>query len=113
MADYFFGSCFVYILKCADDSYYVGHTNNLEARLKDHNEGKKNGYTAARLPVLLVYAQEFETREEAFRVERQIKGWSRRKKEALIESKIDLLKHYASRTKALKKAEIRHLKLDN
>lgn len=103
MSYQFLVSCFVYILKCADDSCYVGHTTNLEARLKSHSEGQVCGYTAARLPVIMVYTREFETRDEAFWFERQIKGWSRRKKEALIQNKIDTLKEFASRTKAYKK----------
>ena len=102
MSYQFLVPCFVYILRCADDSYYVGHTTNLEARIMSHSEGQVCGYTAARLPVTMVYAREFETRDEAFRLERQIKGWSRRKKEALIENKIDQLKKFASRSKVSK-----------
>jgi putative endonuclease len=75
----------VYMLKCADNSYYVGHTEHLENRLMQHHYKKyPNCYTATRLPVKLIYSQEFNTREEALASERQIKGWSRKKKEALI-----------------------------
>jgi putative endonuclease len=74
----------VYILKCADDSYYTGHTDNLEARVWQHNNGKLDGYTSSRLPVELVFSQDHPTREEALASERQIKGWSRKKKEAMI-----------------------------
>jgi predicted GIY-YIG superfamily endonuclease len=77
-------SFWVYILKCADDSYYVGHTDNLDARMWHHNEGKIAGYTSTRLPVRLVFSQDHPTREEALASERQIKGWSRKKKEAMI-----------------------------
>lgn len=102
MSNYFLDSCFVYILKCNDGSYYVGHTNNVDARLNAHMQGEDCEYTALRLPVILVYAKEFETRDEAFKVERQIKKWSRKKKEALVENKMDQLKQLASRSKHFK-----------
>ncbi len=75
----------VYILHCADDSYYVGMTNNLKARTKQHEEGVNEGsYTAARRPVKLVWWQEYIYVNDAIAREKQIKGWSRAKKEALI-----------------------------
>ena len=75
----------VYILKCADNSYYTGHTDDLEKRLSQHRQQYfKSCYTATRLPVKLVFCQEFATREEALASERQIKGWSRKKKEAMM-----------------------------
>lgn len=74
----------VYILRCSDSSYYTGHTDNLEARIGLHQSGECDGYTAARLPVELVWSQECTTREEALGAEMQIKGWSRKKKEALM-----------------------------
>ena len=74
----------VYILKCADNTYYTGHTDNLEKRIGEHQTGEVEGYTSTRLPVVLVFAQEFPSREEAFLSERRIKGWGRKKKEALI-----------------------------
>ncbi len=77
-------SFWVYILRCADDSYYTGHPDNLEKRLAEHQSGIYDGYTSARLPVTLVFSQEFSTRLEALICERQIKGWSRKKKEAMI-----------------------------
>ena len=77
-------SFWVYILRCADDSYYTGHTDNLEKRLAEHQSGICDGYTSARFPVTLVFSQEFSTRLEALICERQIKGWSRKKKEAMI-----------------------------
>jgi predicted GIY-YIG superfamily endonuclease len=73
-----------YLLRCNDGSYYSGHTDNLEARIAQHHEGLIGGYTAARRPVRLIWAQAFPTRDEAFAAERRIKGWSRAKKEALI-----------------------------
>lgn len=72
-----------YIVRCADDSYYTGHTDNLEARIGQHNHGDVDGYTHDRRPVTLFWSQDFPTRLEALEAERQIKGWSRRKKEAL------------------------------
>ncbi|HXZ37417.1 MAG TPA: GIY-YIG nuclease family protein [Thermodesulfobacteriota bacterium] len=77
-------SFWVYILRCADRSYYTGHTDNLEKRIVEHQRGEIEGYTSARLPVTLVFADEFPTREEAIARERQIKGWSRKKKEAMM-----------------------------
>ena len=74
----------VYILKCADDSYYTGHTDNLEERLAKHQSGEFAGYTSTRLPVKLLFSEEFPTRIEALASEQQIKGWSRKKKEALM-----------------------------
>ena len=77
-------SFWVYILRCADNSYYTGHTDNLEQRIGGHQNGLCGGYTVSRLPVELVFSQECSTREEALAAERQIKGWSRKKKEAMI-----------------------------
>jgi predicted GIY-YIG superfamily endonuclease len=75
----------VYILKCADDSYYVGMTINLERRLKEHQKGyRDSSYTSTRRPVELVWSGEMQTRADAIKVEHRIKGWTRAKKEALI-----------------------------
>ena len=75
----------IYILRCADNSYYTGHTDNLEKRLAEHMTGAiPTCYTYKRRPVELVFSQEFATREEALASERQIKGWSRKKKEAMM-----------------------------
>ena len=74
----------VYLLSCADGSYYTGHTDDLDRRIGEHVAGACGGYTATRLPVELVWSQECATRIEALNFERQIKGWSREKKEALI-----------------------------
>jgi predicted GIY-YIG superfamily endonuclease len=91
----------VYILGCSDQSYYVGHTDDLDQRLAHHSSGVGDGYTATRQPVKLVWFEEFPTREEAKIVEAQIKKWSRRKKEALIEGTIDELKQAAREDWAL------------
>ena len=74
----------VYILKCSDRSYYTGHTDRLEARVFAHNQVESQGYTQKRRPVSLVFAEKMPTRQDAIARERQIKGWSRAKKEALI-----------------------------
>lgn len=76
---------YVYILRCTDGSYYTGHTDNLEARVLTHQRGELPGYTRLRRPVQLDFAEEFTSRDEAFRRERQIKGWSLGKKRPLIE----------------------------
>ena len=77
---------FVYMLRCRDGSYYVGMTRKdwLEERVSEHQSGTFDGYTAARRPVELVWAEQFDRIIDAIAVERQIKGWSRAKKQALI-----------------------------
>ena len=77
-------SFWVYILRCADNSYYTGHTDNLEGRIAKHQTGETPGYTSTRLPVKLIFSEQFPTREEALSCERQIKGWGQNKKEALM-----------------------------
>jgi len=86
---------FVYILRCADGSYYTGSTRNLESRLHQHSLGLVAGYTSTRLPVELVFAAEYERVDEAWQRERQIHGWSRRKKEALIAAHWDDLPDFS------------------
>ncbi len=88
---------YVYILKCADDSYYIGHTDDLEKRIAEHKSGLLAGYTASRLPVKLVFSAQFNSRDDAFSVEHQIKKWSRIKKEALIKGDFKLLTKYAKK----------------
>lgn len=82
---------YVYILRCNDASYYVGHTDNIEQRISEHKLKLCSGYTASRLPVDLVFVQEFANRDEAIAAERAIKGWRRSKKEALIKGDIKTL----------------------
>jgi len=75
----------VYMLRCSDGSYYVGSARRgLDRRISEHNEGVYGGHTSSRRPVVLVWAQHFLIITDAIAVERQIKGWSRAKKEALI-----------------------------
>ena len=74
----------LYILQCADDSYYVGHTSDLKQRLHDHIKTSGAKHTRLRLPVQLVHSESFREQGEALKRERQVKGWSRAKKKALI-----------------------------
>jgi len=77
---------FVYIIQCSDSSYYTGVTNDLERRLSEHNEGfSPDSYTASRRPVVLKYYERFQYIDHAIEWEKQIKGWSRKKKEALFQ----------------------------
>ncbi|CAN5252272.1 hypothetical protein BH09BAC5_BH09BAC5_06030 [soil metagenome] len=81
-----------YILLCADDSYYTGITNDLDRRIIEHEEGINEGaYTADRRPVKLVWWAEYKHVDRAITREKQIKGWSRAKKEALIEGRLNEL----------------------
>jgi putative endonuclease len=82
---------YMYILKCADDSYYTGSTSNLELRLMQHKSGKGANHTKKRLPIELVYYEEYSGIEEAFFREKQVQGWCRAKKEALIKGTPELL----------------------
>ena len=88
-----------YILECADGSYYVGSTVNLERRLWEHNNGEGAAYTRPRRrrPVRLAWAAEFERVDECFWHEKQLQGWGRAKREALIDGRLDLLPGLASR----------------
>jgi predicted GIY-YIG superfamily endonuclease len=73
------------MLLCSDDSYYTGHTDDIERRIAEHHEGTIPGYTHDRRPLRLVFVQDFPTREEALTMELRIKGWSRGKKRALVD----------------------------
>ena len=84
-----------YMLHCADLSYYTGHTDDLEKRVAQHESGTLRGYTHQRRPVVLVWAEYFQTREEALTAEIKIKNWSRAKKESLIARDWDRLKRYS------------------
>src|SRR4051794_22498736 len=92
----------VYMLRCSDKSYYVGHTDDLELRMAQHQAGSLGGYTSGRRPVELVWAHELETRDDALQREMQLKGWTRAKKEALIRGEWDLLKLLARRHRSLR-----------
>jgi predicted GIY-YIG superfamily endonuclease len=88
----------LYIVRCNDDSYYVGTTRTeLEIRIAQHNDGTFGGCTSKRRPVRLVFSQEFERITDAIEAERKVKGWSRAKKEALIAGRFDDLKALSKR----------------
>ena len=89
----------MYILECADGSYYVGSTFDLDARLEQHWLGSASSYTQKRRPFKLVFAEEFETVVEAFDAEMKVKRWSRAKKLALIEQRWDDLRQLAKKPK--------------
>jgi predicted GIY-YIG superfamily endonuclease len=76
---------FAYLLRCSDGSFYAGHSDNLEIWLAQHEAGQGSSYTAPRRPSMLVWSEHFGTRDEALAAERRINGWSRAKKQALIE----------------------------
>jgi putative endonuclease len=85
-------SAYLYILRCADGSYYVGTTvGKLDRRIAEHQAGAYDGYTSLRRPVVLVFHQHFERLDDAAAAERQVKGWRREKKEALIRGDYALL----------------------
>ena len=93
-------TAFVYILRCSDGRYYVGSTrSSLERRVSEHDAGHLGGFTKSRCPVELVFSQSFERIDDAVAAERQLKGWSRAKKEALIRGDTEaLVKLSKSRT---------------
>ena len=95
-------TAYVYILRCRDGRYYVGSTRtSLEHRVNEHNDGHYGGFTKSRRPVVLVYSESFDRITDAIAAERQLKGWSRAKKEALIEGDFERLKELSkSRTMA-------------
>jgi len=85
----------MYILLCSDGSYYTGSTNNLELRLAQHQRGEGANHTKKRLPIKLLYFEEYDRIDLAFYREKQVQGWSRRKKEALINGTPELLPQLA------------------
>lgn len=99
---------YVYILRCSDGSYYTGVTNNIERRLKEHNCGRHNSYVSARLPFELYYYEEFDNPINAIEREKQIKGWSRDKKEALKNRDFDKLKFLSKNRRAKRRNAVLH-----
>ena len=88
----------MYVLRCSDDSYYTGTARlGLDLRIAEHNAETYDGYTAKRRPVTLVYAEWFDQITDAIAAERQVKGWSRAKKEALIRGDFDQLRELSKR----------------
>lgn len=88
---------YLYILKCADGTYYTGSTKDIELRLQQHQAGEGSAYTKKRLPVQLIYLEEFPRIDEAFYREKQVQGWSRKKKEALTEGRLQDLPKLSQR----------------
>jgi len=88
----------VYILRCSDGTFYVGHTESVDERIAAHNAGEGPAYTRHRRPVALAYSESFDTSSAAVRRERQLKKWARKKKEALISGDLSAL-HNAARRK--------------
>lgn len=85
----------MYILLCADGSYYTGSTNNLERRILQHQSGEGSNHTKKRLPIKLIYFEEYDRIDLAFYREKQVQGWNRKKKEALISGHPELLPQLA------------------
>lgn len=87
---------YVYILECADSSYYIGVTNNLEKRLNEHELGiYRNCYTFLRRPIKLVFYELFNNPNSAIAFEKKLKGWSKKKKQALINGELHLLPEFS------------------
>jgi putative endonuclease len=93
------GSWYVYILRCADSSLYVGFAQNVDERVKIHNLGQGAAFTFKRRPLRLVYSENLGSLAQAVHREQQIKRWTRAKKEALIANELQKLKHLSKRRK--------------
>jgi predicted GIY-YIG superfamily endonuclease len=94
-----------YILRCADGSYYVGHTDDLDTQLTAHQRGRVSAYTATRRPVALAWSESFERAEDALARERQLRGWTRAKKEALIAGDFERLRMLARSRESVRSAQ--------
>ena len=88
---------YVYILRCVDDSFYVGSTQDLDSRVQTHNGGRGSAYTFKHRPVHLVYSEVFDSEAKAVRRERQLKRWSHGKKQVLVDGNIQRLTHLSKR----------------
>jgi putative endonuclease len=95
----------MYILECCDNSYYVGSTKDLKRRMSQHRDGIGSNYTSKRLPVMLVYCEEYDRVDDAFYREKQVQGWTRRKREALINGTPELLPALAKKVFDRSKSE--------
>lgn len=103
---------YMYILECCDGSYYTGSTKCLDLRLAQHQNGEGANFTKKRLPVKLIYYEEFDRVDKAFYREKQIQGWSRKKKEALMRGRFDeltILSLSKQSMKVLENPALRHL----
>jgi putative endonuclease len=87
----------MYILECADGSYYVGSTRNLDQRIMQHQSGKGSRYTSGRLPVKLVYDEEYDRVVDAYHREKQVQNWGRAKRKALIKGNNEMLPSLAKK----------------
>jgi putative endonuclease len=98
--------CWFYILRCADGSYYIGtsRSEDLETRISQHNQGTFGGCTAKRRPVVLVYSAHLDNIVDAIGYERQVKGWSRARKEALIRGDFEALQDLSKSRRSSRKA---------
>jgi putative endonuclease len=83
---------YLYILKCCDGSLYTGITSDMRRRMKSHNDGNGGRYTRCRLPVSLIYSEPYTTKSDALKRELQLKGWTKKKKLALIHQDLERLK---------------------
>ena len=95
----------MYILECSDGSYYVGSTKNIERRLIEHSTGLGALYTSSRLPIKLVYVEEFDRIIDAYDREKQVQNWSRSKREALIQGNFSKLPELAKKDFGKKKTD--------
>ena len=93
---------YMYILECSDGSYYTGSTIDLDRRFLEHQNGEGANHTKKRLPVKLLYYEEYQRIDVAFNREKQVQGWSRRKKEALMEGNSNLLPELAKAYRDIK-----------
>jgi predicted GIY-YIG superfamily endonuclease len=100
-------SFWAYMLHCSDGHFYVGHSDNLEQRIAQHQSGIFPGYTHSRRPVTLVWSENFQSRDEAKAAENQIKGWSRLKKLALIRGDWSMISNLARNSVDKEKAALR------
>ena len=89
-----------YILRCSDGTYYAGSTVDLDLRLEQHRAGLGSEYTRRRLPITLVWSNEFERIDEAFGWEKRIQGWSHAKREAFITGGLNAVLGWSARTRA-------------
>jgi len=87
----------MYIVECSDGTYYAGSAKDLEYRVFEHQEGKGAKYTSRRLPVKLVYSEEYERVVDAYAREKQVQNWSRAKRESLINGNLDMLSKLAKK----------------
>jgi predicted GIY-YIG superfamily endonuclease len=95
----------IYLLRCRDGSYYTGHTDDLERRIAEHDCGTIPCYTHDRRPLHMMFSQDFAPREEALAMERRLKGWSRAKKEALIDGDWEMINRLGRGKHARQRAE--------